>query len=63
VVITGQSLTGATSVTFGDVKTARFTLDSNTRIKATVPGGAKTGPIGVTTPGGAATSAGIFTVN
>jgi hypothetical protein len=61
VVITGQSLTGATSVTFGGVK-ASFTLNSDTQITATVPSGAKTGKIVVTAPGGTATSAGTFTV-
>jgi hypothetical protein len=62
VVITGQSLTGATSVTFGGVKATSFTLNSDTQITATVPAGAKTGTIGVTTPGGTATSAGTFSV-
>jgi uncharacterized repeat protein (TIGR03803 family) len=63
VVITGQSLTGATSVTFGGVRAAKFAVNSNTQITATVPAKAKTGTIGVTTPGGTATSAGTFTVN
>jgi uncharacterized repeat protein (TIGR03803 family) len=63
VVITGQSLTGATSVTFGGVKATSFTVDSYTQITATVPTGAQTGKIGVTTAGGTATSVGTFTVN
>jgi uncharacterized repeat protein (TIGR03803 family) len=63
VVITGRSLTGATSVAFGGVKATSFTVDSYTQITATVPTGAKTGKIGVTTAGGTATSAGTFTVN
>jgi uncharacterized repeat protein (TIGR03803 family) len=62
VVITGESLTGATSVTFGGVKATSFTVNSYTQITATVPSGAKTGRISVTTPGGTAVSAGIFTV-
>jgi uncharacterized repeat protein (TIGR03803 family) len=62
VVITGESFTGATSVTFGGVKATSFTVDSYTQITATVPTGAKTGKIGVATPGGTATSAGTFTV-
>ena len=62
VTITGESLTGATSVTFHGVE-AKFTLDSYTQITATVPAGAKTGKIDVTTPGGTATSTGTFTVN
>jgi uncharacterized repeat protein (TIGR03803 family) len=62
VAITGQSFTGATSVTFGGVK-ASFTVNSDTQITATVPTGAKTGKITVTTPGGKATSPRAFTVN
>jgi len=62
VTITGESFTGATSVTFGGVK-ASFTVNSDTQITATVPAGAKTGKITVTTPGGKATSPRAFTVN
>ena len=62
VVIIGESFTGATSVTFGGVKATSFTVNSDEQITATVPSGAKTGKIGVTTPGGTATSAGTFTV-
>jgi uncharacterized repeat protein (TIGR03803 family) len=63
VVIAGDSFTGATSVTFGGVKATSFTADSYKKITATVPTGAKTGEIGVATPGGTAVSAGNFTVN
>jgi uncharacterized repeat protein (TIGR03803 family) len=63
VTITGESFTGATLVTFESVKATSFTVDSYTQITATVPAGAKTGKIEVTTPGGTATSAGTFTVN
>ena len=62
-VITGESLTGAASVTFGGVKATSFKVDSYTKITATVPTGAKTGKIAVTTLGGTATSTGTFTVN
>ena len=62
VVITGTSLTGATSVSFGGVKAITFTVDSDTQITATVPTGAKTGKIQVKTAGGSATSATSFTV-
>jgi IPT/TIG domain len=63
VVITGEGLTGATSVTFGGVKATSFKVDSYTRITATVPTGAKTGMIGVTTPGGTTTSTSTFTID
>jgi uncharacterized repeat protein (TIGR03803 family) len=63
VVITGNSLTGATSVNFGGAKATVFSVDSYTQITATVPLNAKTGKIQVTTPGGTATSSSTFTVN
>jgi len=62
VTITGTSFTGAKKVTFGGVKATTFSVDSDTQITATVPTGAKTGKIQVTTPGGTATSATDFTV-
>ena len=61
VTISGAGFTGATSVTFGGVS-ATFTVNSATTITTTVPTGAVTGTIRVTTPGGSATSAGTFTV-
>ena len=63
VVITGNSFTGTTKVTFGGMKTAAFTVNSDTQVTATVPTGALTGKISVTTPGGTASSATSFTVN
>jgi uncharacterized repeat protein (TIGR03803 family) len=63
VTISGESLTQATSVTFGGVAATNFTVNSDTQITAVVPQGAKSGRIGVTTPGGTATSAFIFFVN
>jgi uncharacterized repeat protein (TIGR03803 family) len=62
VVITGVSLTGSTKVTFGAVAATSFTVDSDTQVTATVPTGAKTGKIMITTPGGTATSTTSFTV-
>jgi hypothetical protein len=53
---------GATKVTFGGVKATNFTVNSGSQITATVPQGAVTGKIKVTTPGGTATSKGLFTV-
>jgi len=61
VTITGVSLTQTTKITFGGVA-AIFTVNSDTQVTATVPTGAKTGKIGITTPGGTATSATSFTV-
>ena len=62
VVITGNTFTGATKVTFGGVKATVFSVDSDTQITATVPTGAKTGKIGVTTPSGSGKSSQAFTV-
>ena len=61
VTIAGTNLTGTTWVRFGGVA-ASFAVDLPTQITATVPAGATTGPITVTTPGGTATSATSFVV-
>lgn len=60
--ITGTGLFGASTVTFNTTNATTFTVDSNTQITATVPAGATTGRIKVTTSGGTATSATNFTV-
>ena len=60
--ITGVSLTQTTKVTFGGVQATSFKVNSDTQVTATVPTGAKTGKIAITTPGGTAVSGGIFTV-
>jgi uncharacterized repeat protein (TIGR03803 family) len=62
VTIVGTGLTGATTVTFGGVKATVFTVNSGTQVTATVPAGALTGKIKITTAGGTATSSGTFTV-
>ena len=62
VTITGVSLTQTTKVTFGGVAATKFSVNSDTEVTATVPTGAKTGKIAITTAGGVATSSGVFTV-
>jgi uncharacterized repeat protein (TIGR03803 family) len=62
VVITGMSLTQATSVSFGGVKATSFTVNSDTQVTATVPTGAKTGKLSIVTKGGSASTPGKFTV-
>ncbi len=59
--ILGNNLTGTTSVTFNGVP-ATFTVVSNTYIKATVPSGATSGTIAVTTPTGTLSSNVAFNV-
>jgi len=59
--ILGTSLTGATSVNFNGV-VAAFTVVSATEITTTVPNGATTGTVQVTTPGGALLSNVVFQV-
>jgi hypothetical protein len=62
VTITGTGFTGATSVKFNSTA-ASFTVSSATQISTSVPKGATTGKVSVTTPAGAATSASNFTVS
>lgn len=62
VIITGTGLSDATAVRFGGVNAPTFTVNAATSITATVPVGAVSGSIQVTTAGGTATSAGSFTV-
>jgi hypothetical protein len=61
VTISGTNFTGARSVEFNGT-TASYTVSSATRISASVPAAASSGPIKVTTPGGTATSSSPFTV-
>jgi C1A family cysteine protease len=62
VTIAGADLSGATGVTFNGLAATSYTVDSATQVRATVPAGATTGKVAVTTPGGTGTSAGDFTV-
>ncbi len=61
VTITGTNLSTATSVTFGGVAAA-FSATSDTQIIATVPVGAVTGSVVVSTPGGDGAGPVSFTV-
>jgi uncharacterized repeat protein (TIGR03803 family) len=60
--IAGVSLTQTTKVAFGGVIATSFTVNSDAQVTATVPTGAKTGHIVITTAGGTAVSTGVFTV-
>jgi uncharacterized repeat protein (TIGR03803 family) len=62
VTITGVSLKQTTEVTFDGVVATDLTVDSDTKVTATVPTNAKTGKIAVTTSGGTAVSTSTFTV-
>ncbi|MGO9488414.1 MAG: IPT/TIG domain-containing protein [Solirubrobacteraceae bacterium] len=57
VVVHGTNLEDATTVAFGGVPAASYTVQSPEQLTATVPSHARTGPISLTTPGGGATSA------
>ncbi len=54
--ILGQGLTGATGVTFNGVPATSLKVMNDTYMTATVPTGATTGKVVVTTPGGTLTS-------
>ncbi len=62
VAMSGNNFTGATRVTFKDNIRAIFSVISDQKISATVPGGAQTGRIHVTTPSGSALSDTNFVV-
>jgi uncharacterized repeat protein (TIGR03803 family) len=62
VTILGTTFTHTTSVTFGGVKATKFTVNSDSQMTATVPPGADSGAIGLTTPAGTTTTVSIFTV-
>lgn len=60
--ITGTGFTGATDVRFGGIAATTFTVDSDTQITATVPVGAHTGRVSVTTSKGTTSSDADFVV-
>ena len=62
VTIVGTSFFNVTNVSFNNTSAASFTVISPTEIRTTVPSGASTGPIRVSTPDGTAVSATNFYV-
>jgi uncharacterized repeat protein (TIGR03803 family) len=62
VTVNGKFLLGATGVSFDGTPATTFSNISANYVSVTVPAGAATGPITVTTPNGSSTSAGVFTV-
>src|SRR5439155_6587961 len=62
VTINGTNCTGVTAVRFNGTSATTFTVTSPAVIHATVPAGATTGPLSVTTSAGTGTSSTSFTV-
>jgi hypothetical protein len=60
IVITGTNFTGATAVSFNGTPAPGFVVNSATQITVSVPAGALSGPISVTTPNGTGVSASGF---
>jgi hypothetical protein len=60
--IEGRSLSDATAVLVGGTQ-APFTVSGRRRLVATVPDGAESGPVSVSTPSGTFTSGASFVVN
>jgi large repetitive protein len=62
VLISGNNFTGATAVKFNGLNATTFAVNSDIQISATVPSGAISGSISVTTPNGSTTSFSNFSV-
>ena len=60
--IFGSNFAGTTAVRFNGTAASSFTVVNNGRINATVPVGATSGRIAVTSPAGTGTSSAVFTV-
>jgi hypothetical protein len=56
------SLSQTSKITFNSVVAANFTVNSDTQVTVTVPAGATSAKIGLTTTGAPAYSQGAFTV-
>jgi hypothetical protein len=62
VTINGTNFTGVTAVKFNGTSATNYTVNSSVKITASVPSGATTGKISVSTGAGTGTSASNFTV-
>ena len=62
VLLWGGHLLGATSVTFNGVPAAAFQVNSTQAVMATVPAGATSAYVTITTANGSVTSAQSFTI-
>jgi hypothetical protein len=62
VTLTGGNFTGATAVEFNGTNAAAFSVTASTQLRVTVPSGASSGPISVTTALGTGQSAAPFAV-
>ncbi len=62
VTVTGTQYSSVTAVTFNGVAASSFIIDSPTQLRANVPNGTNTGPIGVTNLAATTNSATNFTV-
>ena len=62
VTINGTNFTGVTAVKFNTTSATTYTVNSATKITATVPTGASTGPISVSNGNGTGTSSSSFSV-
>ena len=62
VTITGTNFISVTEVAFNGLPAQAFTIDSDSQLRTTVPSGATSGPISLTTPSGSASSAIDFIV-
>jgi hypothetical protein len=62
VTINGTNFTGVTAVQFNGTSATNYTVNSSVKITASVPSGATTGKISVSTGGGTGTSSASFTV-
>ncbi|MFD2785649.1 beta strand repeat-containing protein [Hymenobacter rubripertinctus] len=63
VILTGTGFTGATAVAVNGTAAPGFVIDSDTQITVSIPTGASSGTISVTTPGGTGSSSTVFTVS